>query len=198
LYLAVYPANDLSLVLWLLDEKGADVNRKAPILVARSLEILNALSVRGADPILSCDTWSPLFENVWSKRINCVERLLQDPLVKAAIDMRDCRGRTALHYACNAEWPSCLSLVQLLLRAGANPACTNDQGLMPSSLLSPSARIITALLAQASDGQKASILVLARRLVVAATSTDVVPSYLQHRVTEGQPLPHVSMMPEKK
>jgi len=68
--------------------------------------------------------------------------------------------------------------------------------LAPSSLLSPSARIITALLALTPDGQKASILVLARRLVVASTSTDVVPSYLQRRVAEGQPLPHVSMMPD--
>lgn len=44
--------------------------------------------------------------------------------------------------------------------------------------------------------EKTLLLVLARRLVVASTSTGVVPSYLQHRVIKGQPLSHVSIMPD--
>lgn len=199
LYAAIRIFESVPLIMWLLDGKGADVNGRAyhgktPLLVARSLDILNALLVRGADPSLFCKTWSPFLEDVRSERIDCVERLLQDPRVRAAIEMRDYRGRAALHYACNAEWPFCL--VQLLLQAGANADCTDNQGLKTSSLLGFYAHIIKAPLAQAPDGQKASILVKARRLVVASTSTGVVPSYLQHRVAEGQPLPHVSMTPQ--
>lgn len=197
LYTATVFPQSLPLTLWLVEEKGADVNKrvfleKTPILMARSADILNALLVRGADPTPLGEPWSPLFENVSWKNAGCVQRLLQDPLVKAAINMRPYYGRTALHFACNDKSPS-VAVVQLLLQAGANRTCTDDEGLTPSSLLPPSAHIIKALLAQAPDGEKASILVLTRRLVVASYGNGVLSSYLQHRVANGQPLPHVSM-----
>jgi len=53
-----------------------------------------------------------------------------------------------------------------------------------------------ALLLQAVTGdEKASLLVKARRLAIAATSNAVAPSYLQARVTRGQPLPRVVLTP---
>ena len=44
------------------------------------------------------------------------------------------------------------------------------------------------------DAEKTSLLVKARRLVVAARNI-AAPSYLQDRVARGQPLPRVSLMP---
>ena len=55
LYAAVASFKSVPLIAWLIDEKGADVNRKSgngetPSHGARSLNILNALLDRGADP----------------------------------------------------------------------------------------------------------------------------------------------------
>jgi len=57
LYAAVYHRKSLPLVLWLLDEKGADVNRRTvyaqtPLHAAYILDVLNVLLDRGADPTL--------------------------------------------------------------------------------------------------------------------------------------------------
>ena len=57
LYAAVYHMKSLPLVLWLLDEKGADVNTRVtvgqtPLHALYSLDILNVLLDRGADPTL--------------------------------------------------------------------------------------------------------------------------------------------------
>jgi len=45
------------------------------------------------------------------------------------------------------------------------------------------------------DAEKASLLVKARRLAVAANSNAVAPSCLQARVARGQPLPRLALMP---
>ena len=55
-----------------------------------------------------------------------------------------------------------------------------------------------ALLEQAPDAQKSSLLVKVRRLhviTVSAASTAITPSYLRGRVVRGQPLPEVSLAP---
>ena len=65
LYAAVCNRNSLPLTLWLLDEKSADVKRRSraghtPLYAACSLDVLNALLDRGADPALVDDEgWSP-------------------------------------------------------------------------------------------------------------------------------------------
>ena len=118
----------LSLTTWLLDEKGADVNGKSqygntPLHRAASLDILNALLDRGADPTFRSNVgWSPLMYHASFGRACLVKRLLQDPRVRASVDMQISDGRTALHFACN--FPSrepVAPLVHLLLEAGANP-----------------------------------------------------------------------------
>ena len=71
LYVAAYHMKCLPLVLWLLDMKGADVD--APILRGQtvlaktdSLEILDALLDRGADPtLLDFDGMSLLMHHGW-------------------------------------------------------------------------------------------------------------------------------------
>jgi len=57
LYAAVYHKKSLPLVLWLLDEKGMDVNTRVSggrtsLHAACSLDVLNALLDHGADPTL--------------------------------------------------------------------------------------------------------------------------------------------------
>jgi hypothetical protein len=63
----------------------------------------------------------------------------------------------------------------------------------------PSNYALIALLEQypvaQKDAKKASFLIKARRLALAATSNTVAPSCLQARVARGQPLPHVALMP---
>ena len=85
LYAAVYHLNSLPLVLWLLDEKGADVNKRIyngqiSLHAVHSLDILNALLDRGADPTLLRDEgFSPLMQHANYGRIDMVARLLKDP-----------------------------------------------------------------------------------------------------------------------
>jgi len=60
----------------------------------------------------------------------------------------------------------------------------------------PTRHAAIALLEQAlAEAEKASLLVEARRLAVAATSNAVAPSYLQCRMARGEPLPRVAMVP---
>jgi hypothetical protein len=54
---------------------------------------------------------------------------------------------------------------------------------------------LAALLAQAPNAEKASLLAKARRLVIAATSSVVMPSYLRERVLRGKPLPRAILAP---
>lgn len=194
----------LPLVLWLLNEKGADVNAKAycgntALFSAASLEVLNALLDRGADPIaLSNHGTTPLMHYVSGRRrYGMVNRLLQDPRVRATSDMQDQNGNTALHYACLSTTESCAGEIPNLLPAGANSALTNNQGKTPLAsirLVRPRRWAAIRYLEQAPDAEKTWVLVKARRLVITAASSTT-PSYLQGRVTRGEPLPCVELMP---
>jgi len=67
-------------------------------------------------------------------QFDSVKRLLQDPLVRASIDMQDRHGDTALHFACrNHNETNTLVTVRPLLEAGAAPIFTNNDGHMPST-----------------------------------------------------------------
>lgn len=105
LHAAIGHLNNLSMALWLL-ERGADVNGRSfrgwtPVHRARSLNILIALLERGADPtVLDDNQCSPLMHHAQTGRANYVIRLLQDPRVRATIDMRDCNGSTSLAPSC--------------------------------------------------------------------------------------------------
>jgi len=62
-----------------------------------------------------------------------VARLLQDPRVRATVNMHDEKGNTALHYACMGGLSikllyTAASKVHLLLQAGANPTIGNKNG----------------------------------------------------------------------
>lgn len=98
-----------SLLVWLLDKKGADVNSiadygRTALLFAASVEVLNALLDRGGDPIRpSRDGELPLMWHVNCGSVEVVARLLEDPRVRGAVNVQDKRGKTALHEACSSE-----------------------------------------------------------------------------------------------
>jgi len=205
----------LSLVMWLLDEKGANVNGTiengiSALHLAGSLDILTALLDRGADPIQP-NRYSelPLMSQVIAGTIEVVARLLQDPRVRATIDAQAKDGATALHHACyNCNYLNIAApIVRTLLQAGANPTLTTIDPHTPLEMIlsvfrHPHERdqgtITTIALFEdaLAEAEKASLLVKARRLTVAAsTSTAAVPSYVQRRVAQGRPLPHVALAP---
>lgn len=92
LYSAVCRQASLDLTLWLLDEKGADVNarnqdRRIPLHGASTLAILNVLIDRGA--ILTKQDRegdTVLMSQVCHADLEIVARLLQEPSVRAAVD----------------------------------------------------------------------------------------------------------------
>jgi len=131
--------------------------------------------------------------------VDGVARLLQDPRVRATINMQDVDGRTAFHHACCKYGVTAKKAlnVDLLLQAGADLSIANKDGQTPMALLRqhrPFHYAAIALLEQAPDAGKSSLLVKARRLVVAAASNAMLASCLQSRIEQGQPLPRVALM----
>ena len=197
----------LPLVVWLLDEKGADVNgttgngRSALHYVA-PVDILIALLDRGADPIVADRNGGlPLIRHAVFASVDTVARMLHDPRVRATINAQRRGGNIALLYACrtfnNEEGETAALTVHLLLQAGTDPTITNENGQTPLDVARhphPTHHAAIALLEQAlAEAGKASLLVKARRLAVAATSNAVVPSCLLIRVAQGQPLPRIAL-----
>jgi hypothetical protein len=108
LCVAVSVLKSLPLVLWLIDEKRADVNVRTrtglypPLQLAQSLDILAALLSRGANPLLkNLLGQSALIHQAASGHVDNVARLLQDPRVQANVDLVTPFGWTALHHACS-------------------------------------------------------------------------------------------------
>lgn len=94
LYVAAGKLKSLPLVLWLLDEKGADVNattgeEETALHWAGSVDILNALLDRGSDPnrlnFIGCTT---LMEQAYRGELGLVVRILQDPRVRHNIHVK--------------------------------------------------------------------------------------------------------------
>ena len=74
---------------------GGEMN---PLHYADTLDILNALMDRGADPIVpDYEDKAPLAWQASCGTVDMVARLLQDPRVRATVNMQDRLGRTALH-----------------------------------------------------------------------------------------------------
>ena len=212
---AVIYAKSLPLVVWLLDEKGADVNGTnedgaSAVHYAVSLDILTALLDRGADPIVADNRGvRPLMRGAQHGTVDVVAHLLQDPCVRATIDAQAKDGATALHWACyNCNYLNIAApIVRTLLQAGADPTLTTIDPHTPLEIIlsvfrhpherDQGAITTIALFEYAlAEAEKASLLVKARRLIVAAsTSTTAAPSYVQRRVAQGQPLPHVALAP---
>jgi len=212
LLIAALLLRDLPLTVWLLDEKGADANARCvrgstALYGARSLAILTTLLDRGADPAVIADSGATLLMmQAGFGSVDMVARLLQDPRVQTTVNAQITRSqsqsnrrKTALHIACtneNETWAT--SIVHLLLQAGTDPKVTDDYGQTPLAYLRhflPSRHAAIALLEQAPDAEKASLLIKARRLVVATISNVIAPSCPQSRAARDEPLPRVVLTP---
>jgi len=92
-----------------------------------------ALLDRGADPALvTVDGVSPLMYCTIRGEVDNVARLLQDRRSRAIIDVKNCYGSTALHYACaRKNEDETFTIIYLLLQADANPTSSNNSGLTP-------------------------------------------------------------------
>jgi hypothetical protein len=196
-----------SLVVWLLDKKGADVNattagERTAIFYAETPDILTTLLDRGADPnVADAHGTRPLMLRAFLGQIDNVARLLEDPRVRVTVNMQSGNGLTVLHRACDSYKPEerAALMVHLLLQAGANPTTADNGGETPLDMVRqsyPGRHATIALLEQTlAEAEKTSLLVKARRLAVAATSNVVTPSCLQGRVVRGQALPRVMFAP---
>lgn len=206
LYVAVAFKESLALTLWLLDEKGADVN--VLLHAAHCLDMLIILMNRGADPTRrTCGGWTPLMTHASNGSANMVAFPLKDPRVRATINVRESYSRTALHCVCISPSIRLPSTLSLLLKAGADSTVSDQGGRTPLASCQqhlrqyPSSDIaiswygrgICVLDEAFIDAEKTSLLVKARRLVVAATAPAMAPSYMQNRVARCLFLPHVTM-----
>jgi hypothetical protein len=202
---AAVQSGSISLVVWLLDEKGADVNAtmasgRSALHHVTSLDILTVLMDRGADPTIA-DRYGelPLIMHAVYGSVDVMTRLLQDLRVRATVNAQRRDGYTALHVACNNEAEEAALKIDILLQAGGDPTVTDRDGLNVLGVAQrsyPTLHAAIALLEQAlAESEKASLLVKARRLAVAANSNIVVPSCLQTRVVQGQPLPRIALLP---
>jgi ankyrin repeat protein len=133
LYVAVWFKNSYSLTVWLLDEKGADVNatmssRCAPLHSAYFFAMLTTLLNRGADPTIRDNSgWTPLMMQMLSGCAEMAARLLQDLRARGSLNVQSRRGgNTALHIVCRPEIEDVtIPIVHVLLQEGANSALTN-------------------------------------------------------------------------
>lgn len=204
---AIRSLKSVSLVLWLVNEKAADANIAnekgfRPLFYARSLAIVSCLLNCGADPTLPVSySRNFLMESLHLSQYNIVARLLQDPRIRASINEHNRMGNTALHYACEKmREPDVPAIIQRLIQVGADLTIKNAQGKTPLNLLQeshPTHPTTLALVEQSLDAEKASFLVKARRLVMAAGRSDIAatPSFLRGRVASGLPLPTVALIP---
>lgn len=204
--IAAVALQSVSLIKWLVNEKGADVHAAdkhgyAPLHFADSLDAFNALLDCGADPSLCNPAGrTVLLTLLMCRRNDLVARLLQDPR-QAIVNAQVGFGASALHLVCNyVDKPGTPDMIPLLLQAGADITLEDARGETPLMVLQrvhPSHPTTLALLEQISNTEKASFLIKTRRLVVAAThnSTSTAPSFVQDRVARGLPLPHAAMSP---
>ena len=187
LYAAVRDLKSLSLVLWLLDEKGADVDAqilRGQTVLAKtdSLDILNALLNRGADPTIpDFDDMSPIMHHAGQIRGNVLQRLLGDPGVRATVDKQDrWRNDTALHHARFSVNPFTrkIPVIRLLLQGGASPKITNKFGQQALSFLQnvtdpdPAAIVF---LEEVQGIEKTSLLVKAHRIGFVSRNFETIP-----------------------
>lgn len=174
---AVHKA-DLTLVQWLIDTQGANVNGRTrdghtALLGAATLPIVRGLLERGADPTLVDNQgWTILMAYVFYGYTWSVSRMLEDrrvvELINAAMVDGDFRGWTALHLACRS---SCPTMLRLLVEAGANPCLQDKVGRTPLQLPQQwrrhtDAATMAVLVEEYLDAQRAATLLRLRRVMV--------------------------------
>ncbi len=201
----------LAFMVYLMDVKGADPRsrngtRGESILHAvSSVEKVNALLERGVNPTAKNVDWeTPLMLCADNGNSQCVARYLQDPRVRASLNVAKTRlgGFTTLHCACRRRGAAvsaldCTRVLELLLEAGANPNALNTWGRKPLDILKSSYPTNYAAHALLNPDifqahQHALFLVKVRRFVSAETKNRL-PAWAATRERQNEPLPHVAL-----
>ncbi len=213
-----------AIALWLIEHRGQhDLDstdrfgwRALHWACARGpLSVVEALVVAGANPAaLEQEGWTPLMWAAENKHANIVTFLLQQPAVKATIDAVSTSNYTALS---RASYNGHLSIVQLLLNAGADPTIPAGQHSPLNRAITQRHHDVAALLRTAiAEPQRPRSLLKARALLDAALAVPnarndsadggepqalqrqqqqealaVTPAYLEGRVAAGRELPAV-------
>lgn len=191
------------LIAWLIDEKGAGVKRRSgngefPTHAARSVDLLNALLDRGADPTKRNDVkYTPLMQNALFGRVALVARLLEDPRVRATADMRERNNHSALSLAgYHRVEANATPIVRLLLEANANPILP-DWNMKETPVaflrrLHPNHHSTIAALEAAMGRTEATLLLVNTcRLVFPETDTAAQLRYVRTKITKLRPVPQV-------
>lgn len=167
-------------------------------------DILNALIKRGADPTLPDSMGeTPIMRHIRYGDLKDsaarLLRLLEDPRVRATITSRDNQNPTALELLGRGTVYDDDELLAItagvLLQAGAAMTVDGRNFCALRRRCRPHHRAFIAILKQGLEAEKAALLVMGRRLVLAANQNAEVPSCLQCRVVLGQPLPCVTLTP---
>jgi ankyrin repeat protein len=129
----------VGVVRWLLDQGAAIDQRDALAFTALwlaccngHLPVVKLLLERGADPT-TVDQWGrpPLIIASGNGRLEVVRLLLDLQSVKASINQRNNKGRTAL-------WTACFKgrggVVRVLLESGTDPTVANNEGITPVAI----------------------------------------------------------------
>ena len=134
-------------VLWLITEKGADVNfpdgeGRTSLFFAFEADVFNILLDCGADPTRRDKKGrTPLIQFVdgdWCDFHEGIARLLQDPRVQATVNVQNRDEDTALHFACrwDADDPEEFAVIRLLLQAGDDLTIENARWQTPLNEIS--------------------------------------------------------------
>lgn len=195
-----------------MNEKGAAGDDSLYFDESHSIAMINTLLGCGLDPTKQySDGNTPLMrfsDTHYRAEPDCnkVARLLQDPRVRASINVQNACGDTALHYACRGvlhytplqEHARCIIML-LLQSEAALSSIRNDRGQTPvmSLLTRPTHRPTLALLKDIKKAEWSSLIVKARRIVNAPVKTPP-PFFVQDREARGQPLPEVAISTRSK
>lgn len=201
----------VDLVEWLIDEKGASVNRvgrdgSTPLHGATSHEMITILLKRGAEPALpNSKGCTALMEYLANDEYISAIRLLKYPSGRATIDAQGRGGITALHLAahspCDPDDIVSGEMIEMLFRSGVNTNIRDVHGrtgldVLESRLCDDPDHPASVMARQVPNAQTAALLVKARRIVILAAQggpPGQAPSYLQSRIERGKALPRVEM-----
>uniref|UniRef100_A0A1B6E1C0 Uncharacterized protein n=1 Tax=Clastoptera arizonana TaxID=38151 RepID=A0A1B6E1C0_9HEMI len=122
----------------LIAEEGIDVNQRHPLgwtalqvaIMNQRLDIIEILLEAGADPNLG-DEFINAHKTAQAKRLHPLEVLQrrEEEFSNRLNSLATFQGFTALHYAALTDN---VEIVEMLLKAGANPCSQNDTGYKPS------------------------------------------------------------------
>ncbi len=221
---AVFMRKQPAIALWLIEHRGQhdldstnNYGRTALhwACIYGPLSVVTALVLAGANPaVVDCNGETPLIYAAYINHANIVAFVLQQPAVKASIDAvtsrLPCTGLSIASYRGH------LSIVQLLLDAGADPTIPAGQHSPLSRATHHGHTAVAALLRTAiAEPQRPRFLLKARALLDVALAVPkarkdaadkgepqamqqqqqeaiaAAPAYLKGRVAEGRALPAV-------